>query len=320
MTLLALGIDVSKAKFDAALALNGKFRNKVFANTPVGFAELAAWLKKQGVERVHACLEATGSYQEALAYALTDAGHAVSVVNPALARAHAQSMGMRSKTDAADARVLADFCRCHCPALWTPLSPAERQLRALVRRHHALVEMHTQETLRRQTLPEDVQDSVHTHLHWLDEEMGRIEKKIAQLLDDDDNLRGRRDLLDSIPGLGERTIATLLAFGLTGDRFEHARQFVAFAGLSVRQHESGSSVRGQPRLSKIGHALLRRALYMPAVVALYRTAWGRVFRQRLAARGKPPKLIIGAMMRKLAHIAFGVIRSGKPFDPTMHGV
>jgi hypothetical protein len=72
-------------------------------------------------------------------------------------------------------------------------------------------------------------------------------------------------------------------------------------------------------MSKVGHSFLRKSLYMPAMVALYRTAWGKLFRQRLSAAGKPPKLIIGAMMRKLIHVAFGVLRSGKPFDPTAHG-
>jgi transposase len=118
--------------------------------------------------------------------------------------------------------------------------------------------------------------------------------------------------------LGERTIAVLLAYGL-GERFDSARQFVAFAGLSPRKHESGTSVRWRERMSKVGHASLRAALYMPAMVALYRTAWGKRFHARLSANGKPPKLIIGAMMRKLAQVAFGVIQSGRPFDPALHG-
>ena len=85
-------------------------------------------------------------------------------------------------------------------------------------------------------------------------------------------------------------------------------------------HESGSSVHGKPRLSKVGHAFLRRALYMPAMVTLWRTDWGRAFRDRLAANGKPPKLIIGAMMRKLAQVAFGVLKSGQPFNPALHAM
>lgn len=316
---IPLGIDVSKAKLDCALALGPKFRNKSFANTPAGFAELVAWLRRQADGPVRACMEATGIYWEGVAQFLADAGIVVSVINPALAKAHAQSLGLRSKTDAVDARVLADFCREKQPPAWQPPSAAERQLRALVLRHQMLIEMQTQEKNRAPVVRAEVRDSVDTHLTWLAAELTRIEQAIAQHLDNDPDLRGKRDLLDSIPGLGERTIAVLLAYGLDSDRFDSARQFVAFAGLSPRLYESGTSVQRKPRLSKIGHAFLRRALYMPAMVTLYKTAWGRRFRDRLAANGKPPKLIIGAMMRKLAQVAFGVIRSGNPFNPALHG-
>ncbi|WP_139220108.1 transposase, partial [Collimonas sp. OK412] len=102
------------------------------------------------------------------------------------------------------------------------------------------------------------------------------------------------------------------------DRFGNARKAVAFAGLDPRHHESGSSVKAKPRMSKVGHTFLRKALYMPAMVTLYRTAWGKTFRARLAASGKPPMLIIGAMMRKLIHVAFGVLKSQKSFDASLH--
>src|SRR3982750_3885849 len=212
--LVSLGIDVSKAKLDCAVALDKKFRNKVVRNDPGGFAELSAWLQRHGIERVHACLEATGIYWEAAAQYLADAGHAVSVINPALAKAHSQSLGVRTKTDAVDAKVLADFCREKQPPLWTPPSPCERRLRALVHRHQALVAMQTQEKNRCEGLREDVRESIETHLAWLATELTRIEKAIEQLVDDDNDLRGKRDLLDSIPGLGERTIATLIAYGV----------------------------------------------------------------------------------------------------------
>jgi transposase len=314
-----LGIDISKKKLDCALLVSGKYRDKVVENSPAGLKTLLAWLARYGGERAHVCLEATSTYWELCAETLADAGHPVSVVNPALAKAHAQSRGLRVKTDAVDSRVLADFCREKQPELWRPLSLQERALRALVLRHQALVEMQTQEKNRTETAREAVQDSVETHLEWLSAELERIEKAIRQHIDDDPDLRKRRALLDSIPGLGERTIAILLAYVGTELRFRSARQFAAFAGLSPWLRESGSSVRSKPRLSKIGHANLRRALYMPAMVTLYRTAWGQRFFERLQQAGKPPKLIIGAMMRKLAQVAYGVLLSGKPFDPALHG-
>jgi transposase len=314
-----LGIDVAKAKLDCALLKDGKRRNKTVPNNPEGFAGLSEWLAKQGVAQAHVCMEATGVYWEDAAQALAGAGHTVSVVNPALVKAHARSCGVRTKTDAVDARVIADFCREKRPPAWTPPPASQRALRALVARHQALVGMQTQEKNRLESVREEARDRIDTHLAWLAGELKRIEKAIAKAIDDDPDLRAQRDLLDSIPGLGGRSIATWLAYCADAGRFANARQVAAFAGLNPQHHESGSSVRGKPRLSKIGHAFLRRALYMPALVALYKTGWGRRFRERLAANGKPAKLIIGAMMRKLVHVAFGVLKSGKAFDPALHG-
>lgn len=315
---LPLGIDVSKKKIDCALRLGAKLKNKVFANTPEGFVELCVWIEQHAQGPVHTCMEATGIYWEALAIHLANAGHRVSVINPALAKAHAQAMGLRSKTDAIDARALADFCQQRQPVLWVAPSPSEQRLRALVLRLQSLVAMRAEEKNRIESARDSVRDSLDKHLQWLGEEIKRIEQQISQTLDDDPTLRDKRELLASIPGLGERTLAILLAYGLGRERFEKARQFVAFAGLSVREHESGSSVRGKPRLSKVGHSRLRSALYMPAMVALYKTDWGRRYRDRLAANGKPAKVIIGAMMRKLVHVAFGVLKSGEKFDPELH--
>lgn len=315
---LPLGIDISKKKIDCALMLGAKFKNKVFSNTPEGFANLCVWIDQHAQGPVHACMEATGIYWEAVAVYLANVGHRVSVINPALAKAHAQSLGLRSKTDAIDARALADYCRQRQPVIWTAPSLSEQRLKALVLRLQGLVAMRAEEKNRIESARDSIRDSLDKHLQWLDEEIKRIEQQISQTLDDDPTLRGKRELLLSIPGLGERTLAILLAYGLGRERFDKARQFVAFAGLSVREYESGSSVRGRPRLSKVGHSRLRSALYMPAMVALYKTAWGRHYRDRLAGNGKPAKVIIGAMMRKLVHVAFGVLQSGKKFDPKLH--
>jgi transposase len=324
LPLSLLGIDVAKAKLDCALLVEDgpkrKYLSKTVPNTPEGHAALAAWLVKKEAATAPVCLEATGVYWEDVAQTLTDAGHPVAVVNPALVEAHARSLGLRTKTDAVDARAIADFCREKRPPAWTPPPASHRALRALVLRHQALIEMQTQEKNRLETVRDaEARTSVETHLEWLAAELKRVEQAIAKTIDDDPDLRQKRDLLDSIPGLGERSIATWLAYCADPTRFANARQIAAFAGLNPQHRESGCSVRGKVRLSKIGHAFLRRALYMPALVTLYKTDWGRRFRERLAANGKPPKLIIGAMMRKLVHVAFGVLKSGKSFDPALHG-
>lgn len=315
-----LGIDIAKAKLDIALRLeNGKIRSKVIRNDPEGFAELTAWLSRNKTPEPHVCMEATGTYWEAVAEYLADAGYTVSVVNPSRIKAYGLSRQVRTKTDAVDARLIAEFCASQSPEPWMAPSAAIRQLRALVARREALVEMRTQEHNRLLVARKSVRESIESHLDHLEKAIADIEKDIHHHIDKDPDLRGKRELLDSIPGLGKITIPVLLAFFAQDRRFSTARQAAAFAGLDPRQCVSGSSVRGKTRLSKVGHAFLRKALYMPAMVALTKTHWGRTFRDRLAALGKVPMVILGAMMRKLIHVAFGVLKSNHPFNPALHG-
>ena len=315
-----VGIDVAKAKLDVALRLpTGKWRTKVVANTPAGFEELRAWLGKHGAPRAHVCMEATGIYWERVAEDLADHGFAVSVVNPAQIKAFGAASGVRTKTDLVDAKVIAEFCARHAPGIWQPPSKSVRRLRALVARREALVELRTQELNRLEVAPtEAVRASIERVLTTLNEQIADIERQISRDVDDDPTLRQQRKLLDSIPGVGDKTIAAFLSHYGGELRFANTRQAVAFAGLDTAKHESGTSVRGKPRMSKMGHASIRRALYMPAVVAMTKTAWGRAFAQRLLAAGKPKKLVLGALMRKLVTIAYGVLKSGTPFNPALH--
>jgi transposase len=315
-----VGIDVAKAKLDVALRQPaGKWRNKVVANNAAGFAELRAWLAKHGVTKAHVCMEATGVYWELVAQDLCDHGFEVSVVNPAQIKACAGVLGVRSKTDQVDARLIAEFCAMRAPALWQPPSRAIRRLRALVSRRDSLVDLRTQESNRLEvsSTPE-VRQSIEQVIGHLNEQIAQIERQIARDVDDDPTLKSQSELLASIPGVGDKTIAMFLSHYGGELRFDKARQAVAFAGLDTRKHESGTSVHGKPRLSKKGHSSIRRALYMPAVVAMTRTAWGKAFADRLLAAGKPKKLILAALMRKIVMIAYGVLKSRSPFNPAIH--
>lgn len=315
-----LGIDVAKAKLDCALRLtNGKYKNKVVENSPQGFKSLGEWLTKQQATLLHVCMEATGVYWEAAAEYLVDRGMIVSVVNPAQVKAFGKSRLVRSKTDKIDAQLIALFCAEHHPKAWQAPAPGERALRAMVLRLESLQIMRTQESNRLEVARDAVKSGIASHIAWLDQEIKTLAKTIREHISNDPDLKDKQGLLDSIPGVGERTIATFLAFYAEPAHFGNARRAAAFAGVEPRHHESGSSVKLAPRMSKIGHSFLRKALYMPAMVILYKTAWGKRFRERLAAAGKPPKLIIGAMMRKLIHVAFGVLKSGKKFNPALHG-
>jgi transposase len=215
--------------------------------------------------------------------------------------------------------VIAEFCSSANPGLWQPASKSVRRLRALVGRRDALVQLRTEELNRLESASaEVVRRSIEEVVAHLSGQIEQIEKQIARDIDDDPTLREQRELLASIPGIGPATAAMFLSHYGGELRFASSRQAVAFAGLDTRLHESGSSVRGKPRLSKAGHSSIRKGVYMPAVTAMTRTAWGKAFSSRLAAAGKPKKLILGALMRKIVAIAYGVLKSKMPFNPAIH--
>jgi transposase len=318
MTEPTLGIDISKLKFNVCLVKHGgKLRHKVFPKTAAGFEQLLEWLSKQGGERVHACLEATGTYGEALALFLHQAGHVVSVVNPAAIKAFAQSRLTRTKTDRVDAELIARFTQAQQPPAWTPLPQEVRELQALVRRLDSLVEMRVMEENRLSSgiTVEVVRRSVEELLNHLNEQIKRTEELIREHIDNHPTLKRRSELLDSIPGIGEATAALLLSEITNITQYRSARQVAAYAGLVPRERQSGSSVRGRTRLSKIGNARLRRALYFPAITALRCCPFFQAWAKGLQERGKSKMSVICAVMRKLVHLAYGVLKTGKQFDP-----
>ena len=309
-----VGIDIAKKKFDVALLLGEKVKSGGFHNTAVGFAMFARWLTRHGVERAHACMEATGTYGEELALYLHHAGHVVSVVNPAKVKGFAQSELSRTKTDKADAALIARFCRAMQPEAWEPPAPGLKELQALARRLESLSDMLNQETNRLATAAEVVKPSIEGVIRHLQDEIKNTRRLIRERVDQDPDLRNKRDLLQSIPGVGEATSTMILAEFGDVQRFGDARHMASFCGLTPRQHQSGSSVRGKSRLSKTGASRIRRALYMPALVAMKHNPVVAALRERLKGYGKCNMVIVGAAMRKLVHIIFGVLNSGRPFD------
>lgn len=311
-----LGIDISKQKFEVALLVGEKVKNKSFPNTPEGFEALTLWLKKQKAQKVNACLEATGNYGEDLALFLHEAGHTVSIVNPARIKGFAQSELIRTKTDKIDAGIIARFSLAMKPEPWIPPPPEIRSLRALVRRADSLIDMLTQEKNRLGTAHESVVPLVKEHIAYLNQEIEKVRNQIADLIDRDSDLKQKKKLLLSIPGIGKVTVAAILAELYNLDRFTHVRELVAFIGLAPKERISGSSIKGKPRLCKIGNGRLRKTLYMPALVSIQCNPVIIPFYDRLKEKGKNGKVIVCAVMRKLVHIIFGILKSGKKFDPT----
>ncbi len=310
-----LGVDLSKQKFEVALLVEGKIKNKSFPNTTEGFETLALWLKKLNVHQVNACLEATGNYGEDLAIFFHEAGHTVSLVNPARVKGFAQSELIRTKTDKIDAGIIARFALAMKPDPWIPPPPEIRSLQALARRADSLIDMLTQEKNRLGTAHESVLPLVQEHIAYLNQEIEKVRQQIADLIDRNPDLKQKKKLLLSIPGIGKVTTAAILAELYNLDRFNHVRELVAFIGLAPKERISGSSVKGKPRLCKIGNGRLRKTLYMPALVSIQYNPIIIRFYDRLKVKGKNGNVIVCAVMRKLVHIIFGVLKSGKMFDP-----
>lgn len=312
-----LGIDIAKEKFDVALLQEGKLQHKVFTNSKEGFVDLSKFLAKEKVTQLHACLESTGVYGQALAIFLYQAGYTVSVVNPARIQAFAKSIMSRNKTDKLDAALIAHFCLSLKPESWTPPSVEVGQLQALVRRMDDLTQMHQQEVNRLESCVkyEAVVNSIKKIVELLTQEIQNTQDLITQHINNTAKLKEQRDLLISIPGIGDTTAALFLSEVLDIKSYSSVRQLDAYAGVTPHQHTSGSSVKRAATLSKLGNSKLRKAFYFPAIVAKSKNPIVKAFCERLSKKGKPKMVIVVAAIRKLLHLAYGVLKTGKPFDP-----
>jgi transposase len=316
MTANILGIDISKKDFHVVL-LTGETRTKPkkFTNDPQGFESLQQWLKQKEIDQLHACMEATSIYGDALAEFLYSASFSVSVVNPARIKGFAKGELLRTKTDSVDAALIARFCAAIKPALWQPTAPEIKELQALVRRLDSLQEMVTAEQNRLETATAKVAELTNSHLEYLKQQQDLIKQLISDHFDRHPELKQQRDLLVSIPGIGAQTAAVLLSEIGRIEDYQNARQLAAHAGLTPCERSSGTSVHGKTRLSCTGNSRLRKALYMPAVVSIRHNPLLKAFGDRLLDRGKAKMQAIGAVMRKLVHLAFGILKSQQPFDP-----
>lgn len=312
-----VGIDVSKATLDVVLVRANDQQHTQVSNDKAGFRPLEHFLKKRCPQKAHVSLEATGLYGDGVAEFLYERGYTVSVVNPARIKAYGDSQLKRNKTDRSDATLIADFCRTQQPDAWQPLAAEVKELRAMLRHLDDLQAMHQQEANRlrsgEQSAP--VLAQLQQHLAFLTAQIADIKRQIDHHFDQHPPLKQQRDLLTSIPGIGDLTAGRLLAELRDLRAFQTAQQVAAFVGLTPRQHQSGSSIHRRSRISKQGNAALRAALYMPAIAAKRWNPLVRALAQRLEARGHCQMSIIVAAMHKLVHLAFGVLKSGLPFDP-----
>ena len=312
-----LGLDIGKTRFDACLLGDKSGPSVSLPNNQAGYEQLRAWLARhrpEGAPPVHACMEATGNYGLELAAFLYAEGATVSIVNPKQIKAFGDAELARNKTDKLDAALIARFCRAQTPPAWTPPVPHMRELRELVRRCAALKEHRTQEINRQKAglACAAVQASIARGIAYLQDEIDAITAEIRALLTTDMRLQNNFDLLRSIPGIGEVTAALLLAEMPNIADFT-PKGLAAFAGLSPKENSSGARHRSVG-ISRTGNAAIRRSLYLCALAARRHNPRLTEFVTRMTLAGKPNKVILIAIARKLLVMAHAVIRTQKRFN------
>jgi transposase len=315
-----VGIDVSKKTLDVSYAQGQRKPARIFENSADGWKQMLSWLKAKGSQPADVGMEATGRYGLGVALMLHDAGHTVSIINPAQIRDFARSKLGRNKTDKADAALIREYTTLFRSEPWTPPSPALRRLCELQTVRAGLVANRTEWKNR---LGSGLGDSTaiqvaQATIDALSSQLAVIDTAIAETIDQDGDLRGRRDLLLSVVGVGDTLAALLLAEMPEPGVLRRSAEMIAYAGLNPSHHRSGTSIDRPTRISKIGNATLRSALYMPALSAMRFNPVVAALAARLQSAGRlKPKQIVVAAMRKLLVLCFGVLKTSKPFDPTI---
>lgn len=320
MSYPTLGIDVAQATLAVALlTAEGNFQHGNFSNDAKGFGQLRRWVQRQVQPGVCVCLEATGRYSEAIASFLFEEAwvEQVSVLNPSCIHAYAKSQMRRSKTDKADAQLLAHYAATQKTEPWRPPSPQQQVLQELMRHRDNLLEQRQQVRNRQQAgvRNEEIKRQLQEQEQLLSRQIDEVEKQVQQQLKQDEELHHQFTLLCSIPGVGPILAAHFLAEVPDITYFENAGQLAAYAGLVPTQHDSGTSVKQKGHLAKTGNVHLRKAFYMPALAATRYNPLIAAFVLRLQAAGKAKMTIVAAVMHKLLRLAYGVLKSNSPFDP-----
>lgn len=308
-----VGVDVAKDKFDVALEINNSCYQECFSNDKKGYRSFSKWLAKY-TSQPWVCMEATGHYSELIADYLFLKQIKVSVVNPLQIKSFARARLSRNKTDQLDARIIASYCEKMQPRTFTSRSETHKELKDLTNLLDTLKEQHARLTNQLHSAQsESAKKSIRKIIKSLANEIAKVEKQIDEIIKQHSEMNENMNLLMSIQGVGKQTAYKVLSHVPDMNCFANAKQFAAFIGITPRQHQSGN-FRGKTTISRLGDARLRKVFYMAGLVAKRFNKRLQPFVMRLQANGKAPKAIICAVMRKLAHIVFGVLKNKRPFD------
>lgn len=318
--MIFFGIDISKLTFDVTIVSDSKYKHKIFNNNQNGFIKFVKWMKPTKDE-CYICMEASGIYGMCLAQYLISKEYKVIVSNPLIIKRYSQQKMSRNKTDKADSLCIAKFARSLYRedeidnSLYVPKSKNYQSLQELVTRLEQVNLLINQEVNHKEsTLNLTISRFIQENIQVLKDQVLTIRTEITSCIDKDKNLKAQHQLLVSIPGIGDKTAWAILAYLGDISLFSNSSQVASYAGINPFIEESGTSVKSV-HLSKMGSKRLRKALYMPAMVAMIRNPVLSKFYNKLVNKGKPKKVAICAVMRKLLVISYGVLKSEVEFDP-----
>ena len=314
-----IGIDVSKKKLDICALFDRKTKKKIVDNSVSGFKFLRNWISQNNIKNPHICMESTGCYSESVAEFFHKLGFKVSVVNPLQIKAFRNSKLIRQKTDSVDAKVIAEFCLQNDPSPWNPRSPEKKELHNINVRISALkTEVNrASNALENKNLSKVILKSIHDEIKFLKNQIALLEDEAQKIINSNQNLKEQFDRITKIKGVGEKLALAIIADMPDVSNFQKSGQFSAFAGVSPSHFQSGSSVRGKSHISRLGSKSIRKILYMSALVVKNHNPHFQKFVQKLQKKGKAPKVIIVAIMRKLMCILFGMLKNPSNFDPKL---
>lgn len=329
----SLGLDVSKDHFDACLAsLGANFEQHFvatarFDNNPKGFKRLLKWLNKHATHKDApqvVVVEATGVYHEPLAHYLHSKDKHVSVLLANRVKAYARSLEYKSKTDAIDARILARLgLERNLPA-WTPPSVHMQQIKQLMRERYRLQQEATRLKNQlhamkyRHVCNEVVKEMWEERLEIVEAHIAKIEEEVQKIAQQDEQLRENLKYACSAPGIGWLTAIIILAETNNFALFTSRAQLASYAGYDVRQHQSGSSVRKQGRISKKGNVYLRAAMYFPALVAIRHTHEMKALYERVFGRTNCKMKGCVAVQRKLLLLVYTLVKKKEKYQARYH--
>ena len=315
MSKVVIGIDISKKTFDVSFKdKHEKWKHSKFENTSKGFIQFNEWVSRHNIDNIHVVMEATGRYSEKLSYYCYNLGLSISVVNPARIRYYGQSKLSRTKTDKADARLIADFAMHNEVGLWVPKSLERVKLQELTRCIDNLKKDRTGLTNRIEgSSDKDIIKIYESLISNIQKKINKLEKQMLDIVKKDEDLNRDYNNLCSYPGIGQWTALAVLSEVPDIEMFEHVKQLTAYAGLNPSIKQSGTSVRGRGSISKMGSSQLRKSLYMPALTARRHNLKLKAFGDRLKAKGKKPKEVIVACMRKILEAIFWILKKQEPY-------